>query len=99
MEKSMLKPFYEKVKETEKECGYPIEALHGDLVIDIFDETVLKDFEIFYRNKTVQEIINSLLFISKKWLGNQLVCQLMLMMDEWEHVDELYEHEELKNYY
>lgn len=47
----------------------------------------------------MNDIIQSLLLIKDEWLGEHLVCQLMIMMDEWENVDELYEHETLKKYY
>jgi len=99
MEETSLIPFYKKIKETEKECGHPIQSLHVDVIIEIFEKTSLKDFQMFYKDKNVNEIIQSLLFIKDKWLGEHLVCQLMIMMDEWEKVDEFFEHETLKKYY
>jgi len=99
LEKTLLFPFYLEIKETEKECGYPIQLLHVDVIIEIFEKTSLQAFQTFYKDKNVNDIIQSLLFIKDEWLGEHLVCQLMIMMDEWEKVNELFEHETLKKYY
>jgi len=95
----MLEPFYKEIKSIEKECGYPIEVLHADLIIETFEQEAEAIFHDFFKGKKEGEIIKDLLSISEMWLGSHLVCQMMIMMDEWENVDNIYEHETLKNFY
>lgn len=99
MENKILEHFYAKVKETEDDCGYPIQMLHVDIISEIFEKTVSEKFQSFYKEKNEQELIDSLLLIKDKWLGDHLVGRLMQMMDTWENVDSLYEHEILRDYY
>ena len=94
----ILKPFYKEIKSIEKDCGFPIQSLHVDLILDAFKKTVQLEFEQYFKEKRVNDVIEELIEISKKWLGSHLVCQLMLMMDTWENNDELYENEFLKQY-